>query len=581
MNAHVATATALSTSDSSPTPESLTVTTDSAPVSAPTATTRLAEEAAAWLRFCQQVVDKGFVTHEERTTVLAGLAERSWRRLLNMDGTRFDRFEDLCAAPRPFGLARPHAEVNEIVRQVRTCPPPPESGTGLRAHATEAGGTDLIEPSPSSVPIEPQSAVRSKAKAGAGATPALPISTQQKASKVGKGAAAREAKKNGAAVDENASQRLEALAIDVLDAHPRNPRLAPHPETLSGLVEQMKKAGAFDRTHAIKVRVKGGGRYEILSGHQRVEAARQAELATVWAFVVEATDDEAYMMLILANTQEPPSKLEVALHALGVVDEKSKDSIAGYARKVGLQRENLSRYMRGARVFEAIRQDIGPDNAMLLRDRADHLARIAKAPKGDWAPLATQLAKEQWSIKDTEVAVKQTGATGGHDDRQTRPSDTKVGVEAMRGATGADDREPSGDPDHEHLVQLLTRHAETLREIQTFLGGMPAAPLMKAIKPFVEGYVTTGVAPTIDTADLLARRAVYGRVTKLQAEAIVDPEVAAATQALNPEGALRNPDLTVAHVDRLAASFDEMVAPVDETSPIEQLLGVGGTEVAE
>ena len=94
---------------------------------------------------------------------------------------------------------------------------------------------------------------------------------------------------------------LVLLPLDLLDEHPNQPRLALHEETLSGLIAQMTERGSYDPTHPIQVRVKPDGRYEVLSGSHRREAAKRAGFTEAWVVIVEATDHEAYMSLLTNN----------------------------------------------------------------------------------------------------------------------------------------------------------------------------------------------------------------------------------------------------------------------------------------
>jgi len=55
--------------------------------------------------------------------------------------------------------------------------------------------------------------------------------------------------------------------------------------------------------HPLVVRPVGGGRYEIISGHQRLRAARLLGMEAVPCRIVEATDAQAEAMLIDANLQ--------------------------------------------------------------------------------------------------------------------------------------------------------------------------------------------------------------------------------------------------------------------------------------
>jgi len=208
-----------------------------------------------------------------------------------------------------------------------------------------------------------------------------------------------------------------SVDLDLLVQHPRAVRLANQEEVIAGLAVQMKLTRYFEKRFAVTARRRADGKVEVISGWHRAEAARLAGLKVIWAFLVEMTDREAYMAAALANTQEPLSKLEVALFAITVVDEDKTESVASLSRKFGLQRENLTRVMKGGRVLNSVRTALTANEIIRCRDKAEHLARVAAAPKDKWAGIIRQfLAAEAedptlcWTIKATEAVVEAVNA---------------------------------------------------------------------------------------------------------------------------------------------------------------------------
>jgi hypothetical protein len=120
------------------------------------------------------------------------------------------------------------------------------------------------------------------------------------------------------------------------------------------------------------------------------------------------SDEEAFMQLVLANSQGELSPLEIGMHALEAV-EKGKGGrgknggLQAYADAVGKDRGNVSRYLMAAKVCESINSCI--DTRVLL-DKAQHLAAIHKAPMVVWEVLGERLLAEGWSAKDTEYWVR-------------------------------------------------------------------------------------------------------------------------------------------------------------------------------
>ena len=126
--------------------------------------------------------------------------------------------------------------------------------------------------------------------------------------------------------------------------HPKNPRLRLREEVVSAIAEALKDSLRFEPRHALAVRQKGK-KFEVISGHHRLEAAKVAGLETVPAWIVEMDDEQAYMALVEANNQGELAPLEIGIHLL--VLELSgggrglEGGISEYARRTGRRRTEL------------------------------------------------------------------------------------------------------------------------------------------------------------------------------------------------------------------------------------------------
>lgn len=87
-----------------------------------------------------------------------------------------------------------------------------------------------------------------------------------------------------------AVQQVTVLPIALLDAHPEQAHYHMDESKLEGLRDSIREKGVLQ---PICVRAKADGRYEILAGHQRVEASRRVQLQTIPAMVYSGLDDDA------------------------------------------------------------------------------------------------------------------------------------------------------------------------------------------------------------------------------------------------------------------------------------------------
>jgi ParB-like chromosome segregation protein Spo0J len=84
-------------------------------------------------------------------------------------------------------------------------------------------------------------------------------------------------------------------------------------------IQASLEEGSFDTRYAIVVRPypEEARRYQIVSGHRRVEAARRAGQRWVYAWVQETmTEEFAYLELLRSNVQSELTALEKGLPAL-------------------------------------------------------------------------------------------------------------------------------------------------------------------------------------------------------------------------------------------------------------------------
>jgi ParB/RepB/Spo0J family partition protein len=209
---------------------------------------------------------------------------------------------------------------------------------------------------------------------------------------------------------------LQQIDVNEIDPHPDNPRLFLREDVIEGIKAQLQETGRFDPAHALLVRPVNG-RYQIVRGHHRLEAAKRAGLESVSCWVREMTDDEAYMQLALGNVQGELSPLEIGRHALGLEDGEKGRGIKGgfreYARQIGKDESYVRQIRKAAEVLGTM-----PKNAELtphFLGKAQHLAAIHSTPLELW-PLLTQWLvtpedkpNKQPSVNRTQDLVKQIG----------------------------------------------------------------------------------------------------------------------------------------------------------------------------
>jgi ParB-like chromosome segregation protein Spo0J len=207
--------------------------------------------------------------------------------------------------------------------------------------------------------------------------------------------------------------RPQDLPLAMLRPHPKNPRVVYRKEVVDKIAAELRRAKKFLPQYALTVRPIGDGLYEIISGHQRCEAAKAAEIKKGACWVVEYDDNEAFIELLLANSQAEVSPLEIGLHCLDALATGAVETIKEYADRVHMERANVSAYQKGAAVLRVLGDRITPGEWL---DKALHLAQIANASKEKWLPLAERCLKEKWSARQTRAEVTRLTTPPGEKD---------------------------------------------------------------------------------------------------------------------------------------------------------------------
>jgi DNA methylase/ParB/Sulfiredoxin domain len=198
---------------------------------------------------------------------------------------------------------------------------------------------------------------------------------------------------------------LTALPVDHLTAHPQNPRLRLRDDVVTQITAEITRSG-FGQEHALLVRPVGNDRYEIISGHHRHAAAIRAGLTEVPCWVRDMDDDEAFMQLILTNTQGELSPLEEGHHVYYYVQRSKggrgkEGGLREYSRRLNRDVNGLMQRRKAYEVYE----NCIPSLQFPVDVGLKNLYEISKAAEPCWTPLASAMVDKGWTVKETARAV--------------------------------------------------------------------------------------------------------------------------------------------------------------------------------
>ena len=204
-------------------------------------------------------------------------------------------------------------------------------------------------------------------------------------------------------------EELQKLPVDLLQRGKYQPRIDLRQETLQELADSIKAQGVVQpiivRPIASATGDTGGGgeqRYEIIAGERRWRAAQIAGLHEIPAIIRRVPDEAAIAMALIENIQrENLNPLEEA-RALQRLITEFEMTHATAAEAVGRSRAAVSNLLRLL--------DLGEETKSLVEHRELEMgharALLGIENKRQQAEIATQVAQQKLSVRDTEALVK-------------------------------------------------------------------------------------------------------------------------------------------------------------------------------
>jgi len=204
------------------------------------------------------------------------------------------------------------------------------------------------------------------------------------------------------------------IPIQAIRPNPFQPRQTMEPEALTALAESIGRSGMVQ---PIVVRQRGG-HFELVVGHRRWQAARQAGLEQILAVLREASDEEMLELALIENIhREDLNALDRAV-AYQQYRERFGLTAEQIAERVGEDRSTVSNYLRLLELPEAVRAllkngSLGMGQARALLGIGDPLEQTR---------FATRIIQKGLSVRQVEHLVQQQRqAAEPKETRQKRP----------------------------------------------------------------------------------------------------------------------------------------------------------------
>ena len=196
----------------------------------------------------------------------------------------------------------------------------------------------------------------------------------------------------------NEQQSVVDLPIEKIQPGRYQPRTQINQDKLAELAASIKAQGLVQ---PVVVRPIAGDRYEPIAGERRWRAAQLASLRVIPAIVREVPDQAVVAMALIENIQrEDLSALEEALALKRLIEEFDLTHQAA-ADAVGRSRAAVSNLLRLLELEPAVRNLVEHKRLEMGHARA-LLAMHGSAQ----VMLAEEAAVKEWSVRETEAAVR-------------------------------------------------------------------------------------------------------------------------------------------------------------------------------
>lgn len=191
---------------------------------------------------------------------------------------------------------------------------------------------------------------------------------------------------------------LRDLPLDLIDANPNQPREKIDPQAMAELVASVKVSGILQ---PVLVRPRGE-RFQLVAGHRRTEAARQAGLTSIPAIVrADSTDELQAEWALIENIQREDLNPIERARAYRSYLEKFSLTHAEAAKRLGEDRTVITNCLRMLDLNPGVQDLIA--RRLLSAGHAKVLAGVTDPARQD--ALANQAVGEGWSVRKLEETV--------------------------------------------------------------------------------------------------------------------------------------------------------------------------------
>ncbi|MCL4111644.1 UNVERIFIED_CONTAM: hypothetical protein GTU68_002060 [Idotea baltica] len=201
-------------------------------------------------------------------------------------------------------------------------------------------------------------------------------------------------------LDGGIAPNVGKIKLKYIEPNPYQPRTSFDEEKLEELITSIKVHGVVQ---PITVRKVANNAYQIISGERRFRASKEADLADIPAYVIEANDQEMREIALIENVQRHDlNAVETALSYQALIDDVGLTH-KELAERIGKSRASISNALRLLKLPPEIQEGI--KRRLLSAGHARALCSIEGAPDAQ-LDIYHAIVSNKISVRETEKRVQ-------------------------------------------------------------------------------------------------------------------------------------------------------------------------------
>jgi ParB family transcriptional regulator, chromosome partitioning protein len=192
-------------------------------------------------------------------------------------------------------------------------------------------------------------------------------------------------------------ERVEDIAIELIEPNPHQPRQMFDDTALSGLAESIKTHGILQPLIATR----NGAKYQLIAGERRFRAAKLAGLKTVPLIVRSESDQRKLELALLENIQRQDlNPIETATAYKKLIDQFNL-TVTEVAKRAGKDQSTVSNSIR------LLNLPLEAKRALASGKITEGAARqILAVPAEHQQELLDMIIQNKWNTKEIEAFVR-------------------------------------------------------------------------------------------------------------------------------------------------------------------------------